>query len=293
MPGIGEEGEAPGEKAARHFEHEDERGDRARDPEPAPESAFLREVASRPRAAGPAARRPPCQRPHSVHDRPDPGPAMAVALGKMLAASSTPSPGRAAGTTTPSTSASPAAGSRAISRWPSRSTQSASGDRCTAAAMPIEDSTMHPSMTRSPCARATWIKASAGRMPPAFMSFTFTPSTTAASAGMSAATTAGSSAMIGMRAALRTRANPARSRTGTGCSRNSTPAASSSGRRRMASSAVQPPLASTRSRFGVASRTRRSRSRSPGSPILTLSTWNAAPAATASGTDATGPIGTV
>ena len=66
----------------------------------------------------------------------------------------------------------PSKGSSASSRWPSRSTQSASEAMAAAGAIASCDSTMQPSITCRPRARAAWIIRTASRRPPDFASLT-------------------------------------------------------------------------------------------------------------------------
>ena len=137
-------------------------------------------------------------------------------------------------------------GSSAISSGPSISAQLTSGERCAAALAAMALSTIQPSMTFNPIARAVWIIASAPRMPPVFASFTLTPSMQPLSGGRSLATKQSSSATIGML----TRSLIARSHcgfpAGTGCSQNSISYRCSSRSVVIASSTVQPSLASMR-----------------------------------------------
>ena len=80
----------------------------------------------------------------------------------------------------------PATGRAASSRLPSRSTWSMSDAMCAPAAMPSPDSTMQPSITPSPSARAACTIRTASRMPPDFASLMLIPCARSAQAATSA-----------------------------------------------------------------------------------------------------------
>ena len=92
------------------------------------------------------------------------------------------------------------------------------------AVAPTAVSTMQPSMTPSPSARARRSTASPAASPPSFISFRLTPRTpAAASRSTSASDCSDSSATTGTAQAACTRPMPAMSPLATGCSTRATP----------------------------------------------------------------------
>src|SRR5918994_1240491 len=169
----------------------------------------------------------------------------------------------------------PSKGSSARSIAPSRSTKSTRSEIWAAAEMPSEVSTMQPSMTSMPWARAVWIICSARRIPPHLASLTFTPLTNPARTGTSLAVIALSSAITGIgnaaSVALRRASGPVE--TGTGCSIMPTPISFSSVTTSTAPSGEKASLASTQRSASDDSLTARSVSMSFHPPTFTFSIW--------------------
>src|SRR5215210_1641156 len=113
--------------------------------------------------------------------------------------------------------------------------------------MPSEVSTMQPSITSIPLARAVWIISSPRRIPPHLASLTLTPLTHPASPGTSPAVMALSSAITGTgnAASVTLWRDSGPAETGTGCSIMPTPISFNSVTTSTASSGEKASLAST------------------------------------------------
>src|SRR5215211_6860876 len=100
-------------------------------------------------------------------------------------ASWTPRPAASGGSWTPSSNGTPGQGSSARRRLPSRSTWSQRLAICAPAEIARPDSTIQPSMTPRPSARAATAIRTASRMPPLFASLMLTPCARSAQAATS------------------------------------------------------------------------------------------------------------